>query len=1044
MKKKNLVSGLLAGALVLTSVVVPETKNVANAEEYDLAEGLVASYSFDNEDLTDSTGGEDAAAVVTGLGSYSGRLNYVDGKEGKGLKLTDYGLKLNRENLGEDFTVSLWIKPDGNIQADQATLFLGYHNPEKWLAVAGDKSNSIQYRFWANGNGYSWTGLGTTDMSAEWHQLTITGSKSGVKAYLDGDQWGSGNTNSPLVGENQDIYVGVTNWDVEFTGSVDEVKVYDRTLSEGEVYRLYDETTSAEDLLAQGITVTDSLNMVTGRTGKIEVSMHAVVADANPTITYKSSNDKVATVADDGTVTAVGSGETEITTEVTLGDVTKTAVTTVTVSGALDDKLVGSYDFEGTLDNGVEGAAQIDALVTGLGAYNGEIAYDEEGKDGKAVRLGDYGLKLNLNDIGTDYTVSMWVKSDEALASNQVMLFMGYHNPENWLAISGDSGDKLKFWANGGIGQWVTLASPVIPSQEWHQITITGTAGATTLYLDGITLGTSNSNDPLSGANADIYLGVNYWDPEYEGLVDDVKIYNIAMSEEEVQNQAKEEFAAELQAKLERAVERDDLIGDNDSADEIKYDMDIPETADGLNITWTSDKPDVIAADGTVVSPSEKTDVTFTGTVTYGALSAEIEFTYTAVPLDKSELNALIEEAEKIDTAYLTDISKERLTQAIDAAKAANSFTSVEKATENLGFIMDNLDYRDEAVNPFAHIADPVTQTSLKVGETQDLFTVSDTVKDFVEVSYSSENEDVVTYADGTIMAAAAGKTIVTATVTAKYDGFVMEYSTAVEVTSDVPVVEPGDVTDITDPENNAGSADLVGDTAAVADAVLTEEDKAAVKDGADVQIKLTVEDITESVSDADKALVEAVKGDTTVGMYLDVNMLKQIGSNEAAKVDSIDGTVTIKFTIPESLLNTDTSVERTYQLVRVFDGEASILASSYDEETGVLTFTTDTFGTYAVVYSDKEAQEPVQPGTDDDPTTDDPSDNPSGDDQKPSDTQKPSGTQDGNNQDKTDGGSDKAVQTGDTTNVLPTAAAYIFALAAAAAVVAVKAKRRK
>ena len=145
---------------------------------------------------------------------------------------------------------------------------------------------------------------------------------------------------------------------------------------------------------------------------------------------------------------------------------------------------------------------------------------------------GDYGLKLNLNDLGTEYTVSMWVRSDEPLAGNQVMLFMGYHDPENWLAISGDSGDKLKFWANGGIGQWVTLASPVVPSAQWHQITVTGTEGSTTLYLDGITMGTSNSNDPLDGANADIYLGVNFWDPEYEGLMDDVKVYNIAMSEE--------------------------------------------------------------------------------------------------------------------------------------------------------------------------------------------------------------------------------------------------------------------------------------------------------------------------------------------------------------------------------------------------------------------------------------------------------------------------------------------------------------------------------
>lgn len=1062
MKRKNLLSGLLAGALVLTSVVVPGTGKEVKAEEYDLTEGLVASYSFDDENLTDGQGGKDASAIVTGLGAYSGNLEYVTGynDSGKAIQLGDYGLELNRKNLGENFTVSLWLKPDGNIQADQSTLFLGYHSPEKWLAIAGNADNSTQYRFWANGNGYSWTNLGNRNIDSSWHQVTITGSESGVTAYLDGEQWGSGSTNSPLSGTNQDIYVGVTYWDDEFNGAVDEVKVYNRTLSEGEVYRLYDSETSAEDLLKnEDITVTDSLSMLTGRTEKIELSMPAVVADSNPEITYESSAPEVATVSDDGTVTAVGSGEAEITTSVTLGNVTKTAVTAVTVSGTLDDRLVASYDFEGDLDNAVEGGAQAQALVTGLGAYNGAITYGE-GKDGQAVKLGNYGLKLNQNDLGTEYTVSMWVKSDKALAGNQVMLFMGYHDPEKWLAVSGDSGDKLKFWANGVIGQWVTLASPIVPSQEWHQITITGTAGSTTFYLDGVTLGTFDSNDPLDGANGDIYLGVNYWDPEYEGLVDDVRIYSIAMSEEEVQNQALGEFAAALQKKLDGAVERDDLIGENDSADEIKYDMDLPSSVDGLNITWSSSNPDVIADDGTVVSPSEKTDVTMTGTVTYGKLSAKIAFTYTAVKLERGALDDLIAEAEKIDTEFLTDISKERLESAIEAAKAANSYSTVEKSSANLQFVMDNLEYLDEAVNPFIHIADPVTQISLEAGDTQKLFSVPETISDYVTVEYSSENADVVTYKDGTVTAVGAGKAIVTATVTAKYDGFVMEYSTAVEVTGGSQP-SAGTVEDVTTPEDNLGNAAFAGDASALADAVLTEQDKEAVAAGADAKISLAVSDITESVSDAEKALVDAVRGDAEVGMYFDASLFKQIGDGEAVEVENIDGTVTITMKVPENLRNTDTSVERTYQLISVYGDKASILPCSYDETDGTLTFTTDTFGTYALAYSDSSVDEPGtdepgtdepgtdEPGTDepgtDEPGTDEPGTNePGGNTQQPSDTDKPSDVQSGNSQTQAGSNSDKAVQTGDTTNVLPIVAACVIAFAAAGSVVTVKIKRRK
>ena len=94
MKRKNLLSGLLAGALVLTSVVVPGTGKEVKAEEYDLTEGLVASYSFDDENLTDGQGGKDASAIVTGLGAYSGNLEYVTGynDSGKAIQLGDYGL----------------------------------------------------------------------------------------------------------------------------------------------------------------------------------------------------------------------------------------------------------------------------------------------------------------------------------------------------------------------------------------------------------------------------------------------------------------------------------------------------------------------------------------------------------------------------------------------------------------------------------------------------------------------------------------------------------------------------------------------------------------------------------------------------------------------------------------------------------------------------------------------------------------------------------------------------------------------------------------
>ena len=1037
MKRKNLLSGLLAGALILTSVVVPGMGKEVKAEEYDLTKGLVASFSFED----DLSGGNDRLADAITVPNnfstqdYTGEITYDQGQTGKAIHLDGYGLQLNTKNLGKDFTVSMWVKPDGNTMDTQGLLFLGYgsNSGQNWMAVSGTADNSIQYRFWGSNNS-KWPTYGDPiDLRAgDWHQITVTGSADGLTtAYLDGKVWAVGDLNFPLDGENQDIRIGATYWSADsgFAGLIDEVKVYDRTLSEGEIYRLFDPNTSAETILdREGITATESMNMVVGRTQQIEVTMPAIVADSNPTVTYESSDTSVATVSDDGVVTAVGDSSTTITTTVKLGSVEKTAETTVAVTGSLDDTLVASFDFNGNLNNGVADQAAASALVTGLGAYNKSVAYGEgrNGGQDQAVRLGDYGLKLNQQNLGTEYTVSLWVNSEDALDGNQVVLFLGHGNntEENWTAVSGSAtGTKrVKFWGNGGVfSSHTTLANATIPSGEWHQITITGTAGSTTLYVDGISMGQDISNDPLNGANTDIYLGVNFWDPEFEGLVDDVKIYSTAMTAKEVQDQARDTFQEAFKAMVGRTLTMNPLLGDNSSSAQIIYDLELPNVlTEGTTIKWSSSDNEVIAADGTVTSPETEQTITMTATVTNGTLTTEKKFTFTVPAPDRSNLEALIAEAEKIDTTYLTDVSRDRLETAISNAKnAENSYTAVEKAAADLQLAMDNLDYTDEAENPFAHIADPVTEISLKEGETQDLFTVPDSVKDLVTVSYSPKDNSIVTYNNGTITAVGEGKAIVTATVTSKYDSFTMEYSTAVEVTSSGSSVDEGEVTDATVPANNAGNADLAGDSKALANAVLTEDDKEEVANGADARIYLEVEDITDSVPEADKALVEEAKGAAQVGMYLDVTLWKQIGSAQPVAVENTNGTVTITFTVPASLRNTDPAIDRTYQIIRVHDGKAEILACSYDKNSGIITFTTDKFSTYALVYTDKKVEVPdPAPGTGED---------------KP-----------GNGSQNKDDGKDNAPQTGDTTNVYPMAAACVLAFTAAGTIVAVKVKRRK
>ena len=137
-----------------------------------------------------------------------------------------------------------------------------------------------------------------------------------------------------------------------------------------------------------------------------------------------------------------------------------------------------------------------------------------------------------------------------------------------------------------------------------------------------------------------------------------------------------------------------------------------------------------------------------------------------------------------------------------------------------------------------------------------------------------------------------------------------------------------------------------------------TEEEKKEIENGSAVSVSMEVKDVTATVSESDKKLVEdkvkEVLNNGVVGAYLDLTLLKKVGSLKEVSVTETAAGVVVRLDIPESLKNTDSSVERKYTVVRIHDGVAEALETSC--ENGVITFTTDKFSTYAICYEDVAA----------------------------------------------------------------------------------------
>ena len=182
---------------------------------------------------------------------------------------------------------------------------------------------------------------------------------------------------------------------------------------------------------------------------------------------------------------------------------------------------------------------------------------------------------------------------------------------------------------------------------------------------------------------------------------------------------------------------------------------------------------------------------------------------------------------------------------------------------------------------------------------------------------------------------------------------------------------ETGTVTDAT-PDDNLGGAALETPLDQLMNAIpFTDEEKAQIDGGADVVLSLLVEDISATVSADEKALIESALNGQTVGMYMDVRLMKQVGTGDFSLVSNLNNHVTIAMAMPENLLSTDEAMTRTYSVLRIHDGKVDAVNTEFNAETGMLSFETDRFSTYAVVYKDA----PVGADDSDSPKTGDVSD---------------------------------------------------------------------
>ena len=454
MKRLILISALLALGMIMI-LNIP----IASAS---LSDGLVAYYPFNGNADDESGNGND--------GEEHGDITYKLGIIGESVTFDGVDDYINVKshtpiNPIDQLAISFWVKVEGftNVWSPiihkGGPILTGCSNREYavflqnttsfLLCSAGDDSSQHCYEAYGAKLG-GWT-----------HYVGIIDRKNHLmKIYVDGilkaeeiDSFSTfnNNDNDLIFGSSEEVHSAIS----PFKGRIDDLRIYNRILSEDEIKSLYNEVS------------------------------HAITASASLVAHWRFD--------ETGGTTAFDS------------------------VGGVNGTLVGGATF----------------ITTG-------------GVAGGAIQFTNGYVNMGNNFASTPtFSVQAWIKTDPSDTSSMTPVAKHWAGIGQGYCLSvnnvydGYTQNDLAGFRSIGVGHPspTAVGGPAVNDGLWHQLVGVHNNGATSLYVDGNLVGSGGGG--YSNNSADFMVGGlfnHYGTPgnAFHGLIDEVKIYNNALTENDV------------------------------------------------------------------------------------------------------------------------------------------------------------------------------------------------------------------------------------------------------------------------------------------------------------------------------------------------------------------------------------------------------------------------------------------------------------------------------------------------------------------------------
>jgi PKD repeat protein len=513
---------------------------VSEAAADEPSSGLVSWWKAEGN-ANDSAGANDGTAI--------NGVTYAAGKVGQAFSLngTNQAVAVPDgiiPNTARNFTVSAWVYPN-----DVAYGFIYYGG-----ANAGEYDllvSSGNFYFCVNlvGSGSQCVASPATSSTGAWYSVVGIRRGTSLEIWVNGVMKNSitiPDANLVIATWNPTGFpsrIGAYHHDVNgdeyfWNGLIDEMKLYNRALNAGEVANLAGFNFISQTGMPLNTTIVS--NPVTGSfiSGSSAVSIsggeYSVSTDGGANWSaYSSTTPATVSLNNQVKVRQMSSSSNSTPTTATLTIGTASSDFTVTTAASGDPNangLVSWWRGEGNTYDSI-----------GINNATVQVGIDyAPGMVGQAFHLngsGEYLRVLNASRFpmgNAPRTISLWFRSQNPAANTDCGLFF-YGVLQNYsmygLVTSSNAPGKLYFW---GYGPGDLYSTTTIQPNTWYHGAVTYDGTTVRLYLNGVMEASADMS--LTTAPGNEVIGAR--GPSWDGEIDEVKLYNRALSASEVSNLA--------------------------------------------------------------------------------------------------------------------------------------------------------------------------------------------------------------------------------------------------------------------------------------------------------------------------------------------------------------------------------------------------------------------------------------------------------------------------------------------------------------------------